>query len=338
MSIYLIPSEPLARSGVRVLAERWARSLRQSGWAVDLGRAPVLGHVGAAVRRALSWTAENGVTALVLGLPADKADAQSVVDAVAATSGRAVLLWERTGHGPAQSADGLTRLSDIAECWVLNPLFRGQVEMLMPRAQVSTAALAIPDVFFDQTEAARQRHKGYAAYLGRFSGSKRAHSLAKYWVDEVWPVTGLPLVLAGRGMGDRTCEQAIARLEQDHPGLRTLRLMSEAARARFLGQATMVAFPAIDDYLPQALAETVAAGTAVVATDIHGHRPLAPPRLVSTVLCPDLSNLSEAVVDVLGRPEAARQRALLGQRLLREEHSMAATGARLSQLLRERAA
>jgi len=331
-SICILPTEPLARSGVGVLAGRWARSLRLADWEVRLHRPPTPDHIDHTLLRVVTRAQRTGATVIVVGLPADKYQAQAVVTTLGSASERAVLLWDRAGHAPDRSAEGLSGLDRLAECWVLNPLFRATLKHFVPNAKVRVVGLAIPDVFFESRLPSASR-RPRAVFLGRFSATKGARFLAERWAEEVWPATGVPLTLAGRGMSDGIDERAIAHLERCNPGIQTVRLMSEKERARFLRNAAVAVFPARHDYLPQALAETIAVGTAVVATDIPGHRPLAPPATVSNVLRPDLANLTEAVSDVLDRPEAALQRALTGRNLVREVHSVAATRQELSRIL-----
>lgn len=333
-TISLIPTEPLARSGVGILANRWARALTGAGWDVQLCRSPRLGHVGHAVRGTLERSARRGGSAVILGLPHDATDAQAVIDSIGAASCQAALLWERTRHDPTRSADGLDGLDKIEQCWVLNPAYRPFAAEQMTNARVGVASLAIPDVFFAEEWAPRQGAGAYAAFLGRFTESKGAKLLAERWADEIWPATGLRLVLAGRGMGEQDAEESIDQLSRSHEGIRSVRLMSEDARARFLGGASLSIFPAAHDYFPQALAEAVSVGTPVVATDIVGHRALAPPGSVASVLDADLSSLRSAVAGVLDRTDETARRATVGRELMQAEQSMAATVKRLTGLLK----
>lgn len=268
----------------------------------------------------------------MLGLPFERRDAQSVVDALGSGGHRCAVLWDRTGYAPERSAHGMSRLEGIADCWVLNPLHVPMTRRMLPNARVQVAPLAVPNVFFQMRPRGRSQTTR-AVFIGRFVPSKGAYMLAERWMDEVWPTTGLQLTLAGRGLGNVVDEAAIARLAERSLAIRTVRLMSEKARAHYLANAAVAIFPATYDYMPQALAETVAVGTSVVATDIDGHRPLAPPHIVSSVLRLDMGNLAEAVVGVLNNPEAASKRAVAGRELVRRDHSMDETGRRLSSLL-----
>jgi len=322
--VNFVPTEPLTRSGATVIARRWAAAARRVGFQVGRGAnnsTPVLRQIA---------RAEGAL--VVAGLPFDAADSQAIVDAVAASAGRRIVLWDRAGHAPGASADGLLGLDGIEEVWILNELLAGATRELFPSATVSTVPLAVPDGFLRVRPS--QARRPYAAFLGRFSATKGAPALAATWASEVYPTTGLPLVLAGRGMEDGSGERQVAAIAEEHPrAVKTIRLMSESSRARFLASAVMVVFPGTDDYLPQALGEALGAGAVVVATDIVGYQPLARPGSTSLLLDPGLGRLVEVVNEVLSDPASAAERVRAGRELVRAEHSVDVTGRRLLALL-----
>ncbi|WP_374009899.1 glycosyltransferase [Leifsonia sp. LS-T14] len=330
--VLLIPADTLDRSGVEILAQRWTLALRHDGVAAQLvvpdARGGGVSHVHAGLRAASLRSA----TVVVLGLPSPAEFAQEVVDAIRDHDGRVILLWERSAHSMENSAAGLVRLEAIREAWLLNEFARGSAQSILPSARIDVVSLAIPDVFF------RAKHEAvtpYAAYLGRFSESKGAAVLARAWVDEVFPVAGLPLVMAGRGMsGGSTAETEILEAEEQFPqAIRTVHLMAEESRARFLGSADLVIFPARTDYFPQALAEALAAGAPIAATDITGHRPLARPGETSFALDLSMSNLGCIVELAAADDSSIRQLAVNGRCLAKSTQSAEATSRRLVDLL-----
>jgi glycosyltransferase involved in cell wall biosynthesis len=324
--VAFVPTEPLARSGVAILAKRWRAAANHAGIRAEL----LAGNRRGQAERAIQ---EFEGTAIVLGLPFDPARAQEIVNSIVSSDRRVILLWDRAGHTLENSADGVHSLEAVREAWTLNPLHNLSVRRLLPSAKVSVVPLAIPDVFFRARPA--KRHVPYAAFLGRFSKSKGAPELARAWVEEVFPATGLPLTMAGSGMEYGASEALVADVALANPmALRTIKLMSEKSRASFLASASLVIYPGTHDYLPQSLAEAFGAGALVAATDIDGYRPLARPGSTSIGLSLDLANIVDAVRLSLSSTDSAEFLARNGRELVRREHSTEVTGQRLLDLLR----
>lgn len=322
--VTFVPTESLGRSGVSIIARRWEVAARRAG--LQTGRPAA----GVSIEHQVA-RAEGAL--VVAGLPFDVAASQSIVDAVASSSRRRIVLWDRAGHTPDASAEGLVRLDGIDEAWILNDLLRGATRQFLPSATVTTMPLAVPDEFLQVTPSPG---RPYAAFLGRFSVTKGAPALAATWASKVYPATGLPLVMAGKGMDDGPGEGHVAAVARDHPrAVRTIRLMTAPARARFLASSALVVFPGTHDYLPQALGEALGAAAVVAATGIPGYRPLARPDSTSLLLDVELDRLGGVVEQVLAHPAAATELAQEGRRLVRAEHSVDVTGARLLAALSE---
>jgi glycosyltransferase involved in cell wall biosynthesis len=283
------------------------------------------------VLNALTRAHQRNEVPVLLGLPSDGASAQAMLDTLSRLHERSVILWERSGGTLTESTRGLQGLHALREIWVLNPALTSPTHQLFPDADLSTIGLALPQIFF---EAHGGGSRPYAAFLGRFSAGKGAAVLARAWTREIFPDTGIPLVMAGRGLSsDLETENEVIELAREYPyAVRTTRLMSERSRARFLANALMAVFPSLHDYFPQALAETLASGTAVVATRIPGHEALAIHGETSVEVRQDLADLLDAIRLLQSDRQLATRLAINGRRSMYETQSSAAIGPRLVRL------
>jgi glycosyltransferase involved in cell wall biosynthesis len=101
-------------------------------------------------------------------------------------------------------------------------------------------------------------------YLGRLDPEKRVAGLVRTFLDLGWPEDCV-LAIAGGGVEERR----IRRLAEGHAAVRLLGVVSgEAERLELLRGADVFVLPSTAEGLALALLEAMAAGCAVVATDV----------------------------------------------------------------------
>ncbi|MFL2002302.1 glycosyltransferase [Microbacterium sp. A1-JK] len=310
-------------SAVELLARRLADALPQSVevLAVNDGERPL---VIADKRRTIAehvHSLRNEVSdpapILVMGLPHDSLEAQSVVELLVERDEGSALLWERAGHPIENVARGLHSVELVKNIYTLSTAHSATIRASARNARIERMSAAIPETFFRASTRSSVGDSEYAMFIGRSHPSKGARDLIDVWSRRVFPATRLPLDVYLVDASPRAID------EWTRPGVTVGHINGEEERARMAREARIVIFPAQYDHLPQALLEASAAGALVAATPIRGHA-IDGESFAGLVLRHDLANIGELVQRSLSGSrelEAIRARA---SALSNRFHSVAA--------------
>jgi glycosyltransferase involved in cell wall biosynthesis len=126
-------------------------------------------------------------------------------------------------------------------------------------------------------------------------------------------------VIAGDGpLGGRVRELVAAGDLSDRVTLGVYADMAPLLRT----SSIFVSLQRTENYPSQALLEAMAAGNAVVATDVGETRRLVRPGETGLVVRPDVAALAEALADLTSRPQEARRLGENAAQLVRSEHTI----------------
>lgn len=302
-------------SGLSIFASRAADALRRTGrvsqaWLPagpahpDERAARRFDDIGRAIDDACDLRAD-GTRILFARLSPDAAVAQRQIDE--AGQPRTTILWERPGHHIAGVARGLRDVAGLRHVWTLNDLYTSLVSAAAPAASVRTVPVVVPGIFFEQFRMRRRRLPSTAVAVGRALPSKNMLPLAAAWADRIGPRTRVPLTIIG---GDTATAPGYAReltrTAASSRWISRINLGSERDRAAFLRRASVAIFPAVSDHMPQALAEAMAAGVPIIASDIPAHRAVLADQ-ISALLVPagDFTAIGNSVQRILREPGLA---------------------------------
>lgn len=262
---------------------------------------------------------------LVLGLPRCSHEAQLVVDELVRRGRSAALLWERAGHSMEDLPSGLQGLDQLAHVLTLNDRYTLTIRSVATGAVVGELSAAVPSSFFRSAERTEPGAgcapvgscgpDRYVAFFGRTHPSKGAERLVAAWRQQVIPALGVPLRLF---LVDHFPTPSWAH---EPTGMVTVhRLSGRLERASAMRAAAAVVFPAIYDHLPQALLESMAAGSLCVVTDIDGHG-IVTPGVDGLVVSTDLSDLADTIGRAVSSPDALSGLRSEAQRTCAARHS-----------------
>ncbi len=325
-------------SGVSILASRWVQAIRSAGLPAELmlrrgerhpdeEPATEFHTVPAAVD---SWasSASKKDRLVVVGLPSDTDEARATLAALARVASQATVLWERAGVSVLELAPSLgidiPRRLRIA---TLNTRLVPQLQAQIPDAQIVSAPLVLPAIAFE--EHVRQlAEPPFAIAVGRITSRKRSLELATAWVDRIGPELGLKLLMLGSGYrAPDSEEQEVTRLATTSEWLECRHLGPLIDRLTQIQAASCAIFASMDDHLPQALAETMAAGTPAIVTPIDAHLALVRDGQTGFVLAgTSLDDLSQTIKRTIDQPGVARHVASNAASNVRELFSIDAAG------------
>lgn len=317
-SLTVIAPVGIDQAGLSILASRWVHAIEGPGRSIELLLARSRRHSdeGAAreiddVAQAVGTWCERASASdrlLLTGLPAELDAAQATVAALAGAEGRATLVWERPHTPIVNLADQLAMdMPAGLRVVTLNPRFVPALRRQLRGVHVGSIPLVLPAAALECRER-RPADPPYAIAVGRLTARKGARELCRRWVEDVGPRWRLRLLMMGSGYGSvDSQEQEVRELVAGSPWVTCDELGPIEARLDCMRAASCAVFAAVDDHLPQALIETMAVGTPVVATPIDAHLELVLDGETGFLLPhADCGDLSEQIGRVLtDLPEAA---------------------------------
>lgn len=179
---------------------------------------------------------------------------------------KTALLWERNGY----SYETLERGLHIPA--TLHRIFpRATLESPTPNTHYIPTL--IPDVFLECGERPLRLRPRRAVFLGRYSRSKGALEAARFWEESISGWSGDSLYMLGLGLDDSDAKLQVKSVAERCPQVRLDHLPDEDERAGFLSSCRIGLFLGTQDFYPQALLESMAAGLLAIATPIAGYAP-----------------------------------------------------------------
>jgi len=315
----------MSASGAPMLAVRWAQALEDDGIPAqalvpsneshpDIEAASRFDDLEAAV------SADGAGLTLLLGLPPSPSLSRRVLEQ-AQRDPHLWLLWERPGYDAETLLAGFNDVAPIDRIVTLSEKRQRQVRRLYPEARVRVLPPAVPPSAFDAytRRPTTDETAPFVVAIGRPTKEKGITELIPRWAMDGGPSTGLRLLIASpvpfpEGLVSPWVE------------VRTVGALRE--RLRLLCAAHAAIFPATSDHLPQALLETMAAGTPVVATAIAGHRDVAIDGRTAIMVPTSLIGLKDAVRTAAEASKLRQRMRKNAHELVRSQYSFTAFAAR----------
>jgi glycosyltransferase involved in cell wall biosynthesis len=230
----------------------------------------------------------------------------------------------------------LRQLKDV-DYWVaLTNLMATEIMSLgvpADRITVIPNAAVIPDRSATDAETrAHYRHKlgldypRIVVYSGRLSSEKNLDVLLQAWAQVVRRYDRARLLLAGAGGAFRNVETQL-REQQRVLGIgESVRFLGHVANVtEYLLASDLFVLPTSTEGMSNSLLEAMAAGTAIITTDIEANREVVANGVDALLVPPrDAQALAKAIVRVFGSSELAAGLGCAARETARTRHSVAA--------------